>query len=109
MAVMAPPDCLKWPETPQPRPGYIKKYISSNIVLANIVVVISNFTQPLVKLWTCSGNEEAQIGPDLVICYLCNKKVLRSEWEKVETDAMGDHRSYCAVKTKEHRGRDIIY
>ena len=22
---------------------------------------------------------------------------------------MGDHRSYCAVKTKEHRGRDIIY
>ena len=59
-------------------------------------------------LASCSGNEEAQIGSDLVICYLCNKKVLRSEWEKVETDAMGDHRSYCAVKTKEHRGREII-
>ena len=51
MAVMTPPDCLKWPETPQPRPGYMKKYISSNIDLATIVVLISNFTQPLVKLW----------------------------------------------------------
>ena len=51
MAVMALPDCLKWLETPQPRPGYIKKYISGNIVLATIVVLISNFTQPLVKLW----------------------------------------------------------
>ena len=50
MAVMAPPDCLKWPETPQPRPGYIKKYISGNINLATIVVLILNFTQPLVKL-----------------------------------------------------------
>ena len=49
MAVMAPPDCLKWPETPQPRPGYIKKYISCNIDLATIVVLISNFTQPPVK------------------------------------------------------------
>ena len=29
---------------------YIKKYISGNIVLATIVVLISNFTQPLVKL-----------------------------------------------------------
>ena len=35
MAVMTPPDRLKWPETPQPRPGYIKKYISGNIDLAH--------------------------------------------------------------------------
>ena len=56
--------------------------------------------------WRCLtiGDQEAQIGnTDLVICYLCNKKVLRSEWEKEETD----HRSYCAVKSKENRGENI--
>ena len=56
--------------------------------------------------WRCLaiGDQEAQIGnTDLVICYLCNKKVLRSEWEKEETD----HRSYCAVKSKEHRGEEV--
>ena len=36
MAVMALPDCLKWLETPQPRPGYIKKYISGYIDLVTI-------------------------------------------------------------------------
>ena len=53
------------------------------------------------RLCFAHGDEEVQIGSgDMVICYLCNKKVLRSEWEKEETD----HRSYCAVKSKENRG-----
>ena len=38
---------------------------------------------------------------DIVICYLCNKKVAYNEWVKQETG----HRSYCAVKSKEHRGK----
>lgn len=51
--------------------------------------------------WHCNQrDEEEQIGSEMVICYLCNKKVARSEWEKQETG----HRSYCAVKSKEHRG-----
>ena len=50
------------------------------------------------------GDQEAQIGnADLVICYLCNKKVLRTEWEKEEDD----HRSYCAVKSKDNRGEEV--
>ena len=44
--------------------------------------------------------EAAEFGADLIICYLCNKKVEKAEWAKLETG----HRSYCAVKSKEHRG-----
>ena len=65
------------------------------------VIPVSNHVGGEWRCWA-NGDQEAQIGnADLVICYLCNKKVLRSEWEKEETD----HRSYCAVKSKEHRGK----
>ena len=36
-----------------------------------------------------------------VLCYLCNKKVPSSEWNNSETG----HRRYCAVRTKDNRGR----
>ena len=51
--------------------------------------------------WKCvgGGDEEQQLNSDIVVCYLCNKKVSSSEWVKEETG----HRSYCAVKSKEHR------
>ena len=49
--------------------------------------------------WRCVGGEE-EMNSDIVICYLCNKKVPYNEWVKQETG----HRSYCAVKSKEHRG-----
>ena len=72
--------------------------------------------------WRCAGgDEEQQLNSDTVICYLCNKKskkknrfddivhcfivsilVSGNEWVKQETG----HRSYCAVKSKEHR--DIL-
>ena len=50
------------------------------------------------------GDEEAG-QPGWVICYLCNKKVPRSEWENQETG----HRNYCAVKSKENRGGYYFY
>ena len=37
---------------------------------------------------------------EIVICYLCNKKVSVAQWNDRETG----HRSYCAVKSKNHRG-----
>ena len=57
MAVMTPPDCLEWSETPKSWPDYIKKNISGNIDLAIIVVLISNFTQPLWALLYCTNTE----------------------------------------------------
>ena len=37
---------------------------------------------------------------EIVICYLCNKKVSVAQWNDRETG----HRGYCAVKSKNHRG-----
>ena len=52
MAAMTPPDCLKPPSYSR----LIKKYISGNIDLAIMFVLIMNFTQLLVKLCTAVCN-----------------------------------------------------
>ena len=41
---------------------------------------------------------------EIVICYLCNKKVSVAQWNDRETG----HRGYCAVKSKNHRGMYVV-
>ena len=50
MSVMRPPDCLKQLETPHFRPWLIKKYITRNIALHIMFVLILNFEQILETL-----------------------------------------------------------
>ena len=61
--------------------------------------------------WPCSccynnsntGDESADVDVEgnEVLCYLCNRKVPVSEWNNSETG----HRTYCALRTKDNRGK----
>ena len=47
-----------------------------------------------------SNDDDAEAKND-VLCYLCNKKVPFEEWNNSETG----HRRYCAVRSKDNRGK----
>ena len=58
-------------------------------------------------LTTSASIDLVEDAPDgNVLCYLCNKRVPREEWNNKEESG---HRSYCAVKSKTHRGSYMLH
>ena len=50
------------------------------------------------------NNADDELETSDVLCYLCNKKVPISEWNNSETG----HRRYCAVRSKDNRGKNLL-
>ena len=73
-------------------------------ILLISVVIIGAALKSCTVCQRCIRDSDAvdpEAGEPTVACYLCHKKVAASKWNDNETG----HRKYCAVKSKEHRGK----